>query len=311
MCSDHCVRLSAALQVCFVVEKCLMMFVSVPSQCSIRCSYLCVRHFCWSCHVFIYTTTNKTQHMTVSPDSPQHSWNNSLFSVLYILNIHRLKAEVESERYVSLKMHGGISACCLPLIQSFKWHEKQQRSLRGVTSVCLWRKKHLQTYPAFLQWQERKRKQRLGGHVSMEEHQPSAAAKARQTMTLKPFCVSKTRKVLHRLESKSFPFFFFFLLVSHENVCCSLWTLRPYRLTYLYFYWQESNTTALSAQITGGASTLWINGKRISEMDSTEQSCPTLQEEGQIRLEQTLSSPATVRLTLPGPVLPYHSWSPR
>lgn len=168
------------------------------------------RHFCWSCHVFIYTTTNKTQHMTVSPDSPQHSWSNSLFSVLYILNIHRLKAEVESERYVSLKMQGGISACCLPLIQSFKWHEKQQRSLRGVTSVCLWRKKHLQTYPAFLQWQERKRKQRLGGHVSMEEHQPSAAAKARQTMTLKPFCVSKTRKVLHRLESKSFPFFFFF-----------------------------------------------------------------------------------------------------
>lgn len=44
MCSDHCIRLSAALQVCFVAEMHLMMFVSVPLQCSIRFTSASTHH---------------------------------------------------------------------------------------------------------------------------------------------------------------------------------------------------------------------------------------------------------------------------
>lgn len=66
----------------------------------------------------------------------------------------------------------------------------------------------------------------VGGDVSMEERQPSAAARARQTRTLKPFGVSKLEKVLQRFQSESFPFLFFsFFCSCHRGTfCCSLWT---------------------------------------------------------------------------------------
>lgn len=90
----------------------------------------------------------------------------------------------------------------------------------------------------------------------MEERQPSAAGRARQTMTIKPFCVSNTRKGATSL----LKLFFFFFFCSCHTRTFAVHSRPPYRLTYLYFYWRESNTTALSAQIIGGADALWING---------------------------------------------------
>lgn len=241
--SQWCVRTAASvfqlLSRCFVVEKCLMMFVSVPSQCSIRRVHLCVsdlsvfrRHLCYCVsHVFISTSANKTQHTTVS-------WIHH--SILYVLVFSGCRTFHYWLRNSWGWEQGGIGACRPPLIQVFKWHEKQQRAFRGVTGVCLWREKHPQTHPAFLQWQERKRKQRLGG-VSMEERQPSAAARARQTMTPNPFCASKTTKGATSLRK---PSFFLFLFASHEKIRCSLRTSIPLDWLFsLSFIFNEKKVT--------------------------------------------------------------------
>lgn len=122
----------------------------------------------------------------------------------------------------------------------------------------------------------------------MEERQPSAAVRARQTMTLKPFCVSKTRKGAASLR-KLFSFFF---PCHTRTICCSLWT--DVLIDWPTCSFTDKKVTRQPCQHRlQGVSILWINGWRISEVDSAERSCPALQEEGQIRLEKTLSCPAT------------------
>lgn len=118
-------------------------------------------------HVFLFTVTNKAEHMSPSSCPPHSSLKIKLFFPICFAFLYSPCLGVKRQ-YVRFKMQSGVSACCLSLIQVFKWHEKRQPPLRGVTSVCLWRKKHLQIHPAFLPRQERKRKQRLGkGRVSL------------------------------------------------------------------------------------------------------------------------------------------------
>lgn len=118
------------------------------------------RHFCWW-YCMSSSSQSQTEH-NICPRLPALPTVALNFFPICRAFLYSPCLGVKRQ-HVSFKMQSGVSACCLSLIQVFKWHEKQQPPLRGVTSVCLWRKKHLQIHPAFLQRQERKRKQRLEG----------------------------------------------------------------------------------------------------------------------------------------------------
>lgn len=126
------------------------------------------RHFCWWYCMSSSSQSQTRQNICAPlPALPTVALKSNCFFPICFAFLYPPCLGVKRQ-HVRFKMQSGVSACCLSLIRVFKWHEKRQPPLRGVTSVCLWRKKHLQIHPVFLQRQERKRKQRLGkGRVSL------------------------------------------------------------------------------------------------------------------------------------------------